>query len=222
LCFLVVFLGLRSRVSVLIWDGSWAQEEYRITFEDRDGKPVEGVQLRVENESGDNFFHFPVTDYLPKHAPMSDSNGVLVFHHAPLSGVSGRAWRRFGLIPMGEQSGPVYICRFLHDGEEVHRLRYTDLVNTGKSIVKHRWKWLTWPELQEQVFQGVEWNETEDNRLRLFDVNGNGILDRDERYAAAAAYVAQERASEIMAGSKPEWEELEFGLVERTVTLDLP
>jgi hypothetical protein len=33
---------------------------------------------------------------------------------------------------------------------------------------------------------------------------------------------AQERAFEVMAGRMPEWEELEFKVVEREVALDVP
>jgi hypothetical protein len=81
---LLVLLGLLSFSSTaMIWDGGWQQKEYRITFLDRAGKPVKGVQLRVENESASNFHHFPVADYLPDNVPESDAEGVLVFHHAP-------------------------------------------------------------------------------------------------------------------------------------------
>jgi hypothetical protein len=208
--------------SAIIWDGIWEQEEYRITFTDRDGKPVKGVELRVENESGINFYHFPIADYLPKQVPTSGADGVLVFHHVPSNSVSGRDWWLFGVIPMSGSSPPVYVCRFLLHEREVHRIRYNHLLHTGKKLVKRRWKWLTWPELEEAVFQSVEWDGTADSRLRLFDFNGNGKLDRDEQYAAAAAERAQERSFEIMDGNKPEWEELELMLVERTVVLDLP
>jgi hypothetical protein len=61
----------------------------------------------------------------------------------------------------------------------------------------------------------------ETNQLRNFDLNGNGKLDRDERYAARAASRALDQAFRIRCGS-PEWEEVEFRLIERTVTLDLP
>jgi len=218
----MALIGLLPSCEVTIWDGSWWQEEYRITFLDHAGRPVEGVQLRVENAAGSNFYHFPVTDYLPNHLPASDADGVLVFHHAPRHGVSGHSWWLFFLIPMGEHSGPIYVCRFLLDGKEVHRIRYNDLVNTGTTTVRRRWKWLTMAELQELVLQGVAWDDTEPTRLRIFDLNKNGRLEREELYAVSAFYRAQERAMAIEAGEKPEWEQVEFRLVERTVVLDRP
>jgi hypothetical protein len=223
ICAILVVLALVRPHQMTLWDGFWDQEEYRISFVDRMWKPVEGVQLQVENEAGTVFHHFPVTEFLPGHVPASAADGVLVFHHAPLSGVGGRAWWLFVVIPMGEHSGPVYVCRFLHGGHEVHRIRYNDLVNTGRRPgVKRWWKWLTFPELQLQVFQGVNPQKEDLWALPMFDRNGNGRIDRDEGYARHAAEVALERAVEIMDGQKPEWEELEFRLVERLVILDLP
>ncbi len=231
----VVLLGLLTLLYPhpgIIWDGSWGPEEYRITFKGWAGRPVEGVQLRVENESGSNFYHFPVCDYLPGHVPASDAEGVIVFHHAPSCFVSGHAWWLFGRIPMGDHSEPVYVCRFLLDGWEVHRIRYNDLVNTGTRDVKRRWKWLTLPELPGQVFRTVAWDEPEPdweqvldrleaNQMRNFDLNGNGKLDRDERYAARAARMALDQGFRIRGGSS-EWEDVEFRLVERTVVLKVP
>jgi hypothetical protein len=216
------FTGLALSTRAIRWDGSWGLEEYRFTFRDTAGKSVEGVRLRVENESGTNFYHFPVADYLPGHVPTSDAGGLLVFHHAPYSMVGGTCWQPFGAVCVGECSGPAYVCHFLLDGREVHRVRYNDLVNTAGQTVRSRWQWLTWPELQGAVFGGLEWDQTSAARLRLFDLNGNGKINREEAYAASAAERAKERAGEIMAGRKPQCEELEFGLVERTVVVDVP
>jgi hypothetical protein len=218
----VALLGLISLSSARVWDGIWQQEEYSVTFRDREGKPVPDVRLSVENESGDTFYHFPVADYLPGHVPASDADGVLVFHHVPASWVGGRDWWLAGLIHMGEHEGPAYVCRFLHHGREVHRIRYGDLVNRGVGVVRRRWKWLTWAELQDQVFGGLEWDYTDADRVRVFDRNDNGRLEREERYAAGAARRAQETAIDLMTGRRPEWEEYEFRLVERAVVVVLP
>jgi len=218
----VALIGLLSFCDMAIWDGGWSEEEYRITILDHAGSPVEGVQLRVENAVGSNFYHFPVADYLPNHVPASDAEGVLVFHHAPRSGISGRSWWLFFVIPMEEDSGPIYDCRFLLDGQEVHRIHYNDLVNTGTTTVRRRWKWLTLAELQDQVLQGDALDDTEATRPRIFDLNKNGRLEREELYAAIAADRAHERAMAIEAGEKPEWEQVQFRLVERTVILDRP
>src|SRR5262249_53491377 len=125
--------------------------------------------------------------YLPGRVPASDADGLLVFHHAPASGVSGRAWWLFGLVPMGEHHAPAYVCRFLLGGREVHRLRHAELANTGGPVVRRRWKWPTWPEFRGPVVRGVVWEPTDERRSWVFDLNGDGKLDREERYAATAA-----------------------------------
>ena len=61
------------------------------------------------------------------------------------------------------------------------------LVNKGRVKVKRRWKWLTWPELREKVFQGLEWDQAESSRGRLFDLDGDGKWSREEQWAAGAA-----------------------------------
>jgi hypothetical protein len=45
-------------------------------------------------------------------------------------------------------------------------------------------------------------------------------MDPEELMAASAAYRALERADSILSGWQSGWEELEFGLVERTVIVD--
>jgi hypothetical protein len=215
-CSVAVVLGLVFSPTIL-WDGDWVEEEYRFTFVGRGGQPVGGVQLRVENEAGTTFYHFPVCDYLPGHAPASGSDGVLVFHHAPGNGVGGKVWLLFGLIPIAQDGPPTYVCRFLLGGREVHRVRYNDLVNTGGRTVRRRWKWPTWPELQEQVFQGVDLEQAASGHRPNINVSGPG-----SGYAAYAADRALERSFDIMAGRRPEWEDVKFRLVERTVVLDLP
>ena len=65
------------------WGGSYGylQIEHELTFLDPNGNPIEGVELRVEDQSGKEFFCFPVTDYLPGQTPKSDKDGVIRFHH---------------------------------------------------------------------------------------------------------------------------------------------
>src|SRR5262249_31729396 len=177
----VILLGLLFPVQTVIWDGGWSQEEYRFTFLDRKGKPVEGVELRVEDQAGNNFYHFPVAGYLPGRVPASGADGALMFHHAPSNMVSGRDYLFFGVVPIAKVPGPAYVCHFVLRGEEVHRVRYNDLVNTSKVKVKGRWKWPTWKELQKDIFQGLKWDEAISSRERLFDLDGDGNLSREER-----------------------------------------
>ena len=81
---------------MMVWDGGFGQVEYRVKFVRADGSPTPGVQLRVENEQGTNFFHYPVTDYVDGRVPVSEGDGVLTFHHVsngPEFG--GRCWELF-------------------------------------------------------------------------------------------------------------------------------
>src|SRR5262249_3065671 len=71
---------LQSAQSI-VWDGGYPVTEFQLTFVNPDGRPVEGVELRVENREGTNYFYYPVTDYLPGQTPTSDRNGLMEFHH---------------------------------------------------------------------------------------------------------------------------------------------
>jgi hypothetical protein len=44
----------------LIWDGGYLDAEFQITFVDERQHPIQGIELRVEDEAGRNYFHFPV------------------------------------------------------------------------------------------------------------------------------------------------------------------
>jgi hypothetical protein len=206
----VAVVGLFTSYRIA-WDGGWPPEEYSFTFRDRDGHPVPGVELRVESEAGADFYFFPVADYLPDHIPTSDARGVLVFHHAPSSDLSGGTLFLFGVIPVETASPPHYVCRFLLGGGEVHRVRYSELTNVSEVRVKRRWRWLTPEEVLDQVYRGDErWGRPPEH------------MSREERYFARSASEALTRAEDIKYFGKPASEELEFVLVERTVTVDRP
>jgi hypothetical protein len=218
-----LILGLASSSTCIIWDGGFCPAEYRITFRDSGGNAVPGVELRVENGQGSEFFHYPVTDYLPDQIPTSGDDGVLVFHHACYSGLefSGRCWYLFFVIPMGEQRGPVYVCRFLYRGQEVYRIRYDDLSAgdwNGNRSVKRRWKWPDWPYQFLESHHSVS-GDWESVRLHAFDRNGNGRLERDEAVAGDAAVRAHGKTLEARQLGHADEEELDFHLVEKTVKL---
>ena len=65
----------------ITWDASFRQAEFEIHIQTKDGRPVDGCKLRVEDEGGDRAYYYPVTDYTPLQEVCSDSRGVMKFHH---------------------------------------------------------------------------------------------------------------------------------------------
>jgi hypothetical protein len=57
------------------------QAEYRIKFITEDGIPVNGVQLEVQDREGNINYGYPINDYYEGNIPMSDTSGVVTFHH---------------------------------------------------------------------------------------------------------------------------------------------
>src|SRR5262245_36890683 len=102
------------------WGGSYGylQLEHELTFHDLNGKAIEGVELTVEDQSGNQFFCFPVTDYLPGQVPKSDKDGVMRFHHVSTAVEwDNYGWSLFWLVPIRTTRSPVFMCRFLHGGK---------------------------------------------------------------------------------------------------------
>src|SRR5579859_1255662 len=134
------------------WGGSYGygQLEYELTFKDSTGNPIEGVELKVEDQTGDEFFCFPVTDYLPNRIPASDRHGLMRFHHVSTAVEwDNYGWSLFWVFPVQTTRSPVYICRFLRGGKEVHRVAFGELPDwdwPGKGWedvpkVTQRWNW---------------------------------------------------------------------------------
>jgi hypothetical protein len=223
----LALVGLASRAGMMLWDGGYLRAEYRVTFQDPEGRPVEGIELRVEDRQGHTFYHYPVTDYLPGHIPTSDSNGLMVFHHAG-GGIefSGKCWFLFGFIPVEEHPGPVYVCQFLHRGREVYRVRYGELDSWRRGTwdevekVKRRWKRPDWPASQLLRTEDESDRAYHARVLNLFDLDGDGKLNPEEgaAYWAAADWRDTEATIARLKGEDPE-EEMEFPLVRRTVTI---
>jgi hypothetical protein len=225
LIFLLGLIGWASSGNMIRWDGGgFGSAAFEITFVDRNGNPVEGVELRVENRDGHNFYLYPISDYLPDQIPRSDSHGLMVFHHFPdhvmFSGQEWLLWRR---IWVQKIRGPRYILQFLHHGTEVHRVPFN---NTSSGIgpwpatgsVKCRWKKTGWP-----VYDFLKADPTGYDNVKmrqLFDVDGDGRLGPEEAngYYAAESYDNEQAAIARLQGKMIE-EEVELPLVQATIVI---
>ena len=202
---------------MMVWDGGFGQVEYRMKFVRADGSPTPGVQLRVENEQGTNFFHYPVTDYVDGRVPVSDGDGVLTFHHVsngPEFG--GRCWELFGLC-FGTCKGPRFVCRFLLDGKEIHRATFNDM---NASATDHRvtrtWNQVEWlPALREGESVMDMFSRESDDR----DKDQNGKVDMGESAALNSIASLAETAWSVERGSIPATKELEFWTYQQTVVV---
>ncbi len=208
----------------IVSDGSYPQAEFRLIFKDPTGKPLEGVELRVEDPEGRNYFHYPVADYLPGKGPTSDRDGEIVFHHVPEGLVFGsKTLYWFGVIPVVEQRRPAFRCRFLRKGQEVYRVDFGELctwleASEDLSTVKRLWNWPVWPESQGlREAQGDD--DLRDRKLRLFDLNGNGKLDPEEQAAFRAAANQADRATFGQFRGDKDHEQLEFAVIRKTIVV---
>ncbi len=222
----ILLVGLISCMGYAVGDGGYNPNEFQVTFIDQSGKPVEGVELRVEDREGHPYFHYPVTDYLPDQIPTSDRDGVIVFHHVARGLEFSIVWfDLFFLIPIDEKSAPYYVCRFLHDGKEVHRVPYHELDDLHVSWdeapkVKRIWRWSSWPASQLEQPEKTNGGSSRE-RWRTFDVNGNGKMDVEEGPAFTAAMSFHDEAIEAkLSREKPE-REIEFRVVRRTFRIQL-
>lgn len=220
---LLCLLGLAAAVALvpfqgIIWDGGFASAEYRLTFVDGSGKPVPGVVLRVLTRAGGECPLYPIDEFLPDRAPTSDADGRMVFHHAG-EGLEfgGREGSNLLGMRFGETDAPQYVCAFSVAGREVHRVRYDDLRPRGErdrlARVTRPWQNSEWPSREYAAHHG-EWPAL---RLRLFDGNGDGELDREERTAAGYFSRVMERSDFDRRGR-----DIEFLVVERTITVSVP
>ena len=135
-------------------DGSYPQAEFQLTFNDTHGVALQGVELRLEDQEAHSYYHYPVIDYFPGNVPTSDRDGAMIFHHIS-DGIefSGTTTYWFGVWPTVGERAPVFLCRFLHNGQEVYRIGFRELcrsLGTSSPVPKvpRVWKWPIWPESQ--------------------------------------------------------------------------
>jgi hypothetical protein len=218
---LTAFVGLISTSAFVIRDGAYPCAEFHVFFRGPSGQPIEGVELQVEDREGNTFYHYPVSDFLPDHIPKSDRDGRLVFHHAGLSlEFSDRCWYLFFLFPMGEQSRPHFLCRFLHAGHEVYRMSYEDMYagQAGK-VVSRRWRWTRWPYSVFLTFSNKDERARNSSFRSFFDNNKDGWFSPEEKAAYGAANTAVSKTIDAMSQKLSEEQEMEFELLSREVRI---
>lgn len=227
--------GLLAGVSCTTtrWGGSYGylQLEYELTFTDTSGNPIEGVELRVEDPRGNEFFCFPVTDYLPGQTPRSDKDGVMRFHHVP----SGVEWDNYGYslfwcIPVQSTRSPVYVCRFFIDGAEIDRVPYSQLPywdwpGRGREQVpkvKRTWNWsATIP--NEITYKPDDTLDSHYARLRrFFHDEGDEKPNREVSVAFRNVERLVSKLGTVRPNGQEEIEDIEFPVIRRTVVVDLP
>jgi hypothetical protein len=194
--YLIIFTSFAAVVllvpfQTIHWDGGFESKEFSVKFTNTDGRPMRGVTLKVITQAGCVCYLYPINEFLPKSTPISDADGVMVFHHVGEHlEFGGREHANLIRMRFGETSAPEYACLFLLDGQEVYRINYADLRRwkDGDRLpkVKRSWKPSEWAR-HECIERHEDWNTL---RLRLFDGNGDGVLDREERIAAS--YFARE------------------------------
>jgi hypothetical protein len=215
------------------WGGSYGylQLEYELTFKDLSGNPIEGVALKVEDQRGKEFFCFPVTDYLPGQTPKSDKQGVMRFHHvSAMVEWDNYGWSLFWLFPIQTTRSPVYVCRFLHGGKEVHRVFYGELPDwdwPGRGWedvpkVKRQWNWSAIvPE--EIIYRAEDTDETYRSRLKVFfHQDDNNKPNREGVIACRNACRLLEKLGGARARKQEPAEDLDFPVIRRTITVQLP
>jgi hypothetical protein len=218
LLFALVALVLLAPIQRSIGDGGFPSAEYRLTFVDTSGRPVPEVGLRVEMANGGVSYLYPVDEFVPDHVPTSDADGRMVFHHTS-GGLEFSTHERGNLLGMwfGSEGSPKYVLVFSVRGREVHRVQYHELLQwsdlDGSARVKQAWKATGWP-TREYAAHQADWSAY---RNRLFDADGDGQLDREER-------VARGYFERVMLESDPVpgTRDIEYYVIERRIDITVP
>jgi hypothetical protein len=179
----LIVLGLVLPIQTIIWDGGFPDAEYRLTFVDADGRPIEGVALQVQTQHGGTCYFYPVNEFLPNNVPISDVDGRMVLHHrGDHLEFSGRDQQALLGFYYSREHSPQYDCIFFLGEREVHRFRYSRLlVEASKSGQQSQFKWKApdWVR-QERRSHMEDWRIHSE---QLFDCNHDGVLDREEKVA---------------------------------------
>jgi hypothetical protein len=129
-CLLLLILLPLTKVDI-VWDGGFLTGEYEIRFVYKDGDPIEGVQLTMEDDEHNAALCYPFNDLVSSSGAISDTNGRVVLHHVSEGPeFSGRCHRILFIVPLpsGRRcGGPGYTCICSHNHREVYRVAYDQL-----------------------------------------------------------------------------------------------
>jgi hypothetical protein len=217
---LVAGLIAFAPVQALKWTGGFSEAEYRLTFLRPDGRPVEGVRLRVVTKNGGTSYLYPVTNFLPDTIPTSDASGMMVFHHVHF-GIEFDGTDYYSLIgiPLHWDGAPKYECRFLLGDREVSRLSFQELrlqTDSAPSVTRV-WHYTDWPS-REYLAHLDDWDQRE---RELFDGNGDGRWDWEESIPRRL-FMNEAESSLITGHQNRQPREIKFAVRERTVVIDVP
>ena len=216
-------------VEEIRWDGGFESVECRLRFVDNQGNPVRGVTLTVRTRAGGVSHFYPVDEFVPDVPVTSDADGRMVFHHAGQGlEFGGTQYSNVVGMQFGDTDAPRYDGVFTLDGREVFRSRLNFYRDEWKEFhrgsVTREWRSPGWD------FDRYGWGRDEDHdarRLRMYDANQDGELDREERTAAGNHTRRLEREYEWLAAveagrapaERPRAREVSFLVIERTVAV---
>jgi len=177
---LLALAGVSIISTIHTWDGSFEQTEFRLTFTDQTGKPLEGVELLVTDRDGNLFPGYPISDYLlDSRRPRSGMDGQLVCRHVRFGlEFGGYAYRLFWLIPMGE-APPVFKCHFIADGKHVASCDYREIATRGKHTGKILRSW----DLGDFIAETERALGSQAHFVTRKDRNQDGTVSKAERAA---------------------------------------
>jgi hypothetical protein len=208
----VVAAVVFAPIEMINWDGGFPNAEYRFKFVDGDNHPVPGVTLRVLTQAGGVCHLYPVSDFLPDQVPTSDADGNMIFHHfSDTLEFGGQDHRSLMGITWKKDKAPQFDCVFSLNGIVVYGARFHTLLPRNYDrlpSVARSWKPPDWTSREFRTHS----NDWKRHRERLFDVNSDGELDREERVAALCFDRSMDRDEK----------KVEFVIVERTIVIPAP
>jgi hypothetical protein len=131
------------------WDSCYNQSYYEIKFIDKNGQPLENVQLEVFHSRYNNTKanNWPISNYQTV-TLSSDSSGILRMYHITKRGIEFGGYRICGR----GFSKPTEFCKFRYYGKVIYKIKFLDLYNEfmmstdstaydSKKTVSIQYKW---------------------------------------------------------------------------------